>query len=222
MRRRWASRSKNFAVSRKAGKPTSENFRRSDSEKCSANSALPAGESQEQLAAALAVSTDAISRWERGITCPDIEQLSLLAEHFGLPVSRLYCGIETEEEAAEEEAEESGTVRKRHGRRSFFWWLGAGVSACAVGIAGVAFWRSAADAAEIPDLPETYTVSLDGREVSVTENDWFAPPDPVREGYEFIGWEDESGQILTFPRKIEEDISCTPFLKPSSTPSIIG
>ena len=167
------------------------------------------GESQEQLAAALAVSTDAISRWERGITCPDIEQLSLLAEHFGLPVSRLYCGIETEEEA-EEEAEESGTVRKRHGRRSFFWWLGAGVSACAVGIAGVAFWRSAADAAEIPDLPETYTVSLDGREVSVTENDWFAPPDPVREGYEFIGWEDESGQILTFPRKIEEDISCTP------------
>ena len=163
------------------------------------------GESQEQLAAALSVSTDAISRWERGITCPDIEQLSLLAEHFGLPVSRLYCGIETEEEA-----EESGTVRKRHGRRSFFWWLGACVSACAVGIAGVAFWRSAADAAEIPDLPETYTVSLDGREVSVTENDWFAPPDPVREGYEFIGWEDESGQILTFPRKIEGDIYCTP------------
>ena len=67
------------------------------------------GESQEQLAAALAVSTDAISRWERGITCPDIEQLSLLAEHFGLPVSRLYCGIETEEEA-EEKVQKEKTV----------------------------------------------------------------------------------------------------------------
>ena len=50
------------------------------------------GESQEELAAAALASRDTVSCWERGITCPDIERLSALADHFGIPVSKLYCG----------------------------------------------------------------------------------------------------------------------------------
>ena len=58
------------------------------------------GESQEELAAAMSASPDAISRWERGITCPDLERLSALADHFEIPASKLYCGY-SESPAAE-------------------------------------------------------------------------------------------------------------------------
>ena len=58
------------------------------------------GESQEELAAVMSASPDAISRWERGISCPDLERLSALADHFEIPASKLYCGY-TEPQAAE-------------------------------------------------------------------------------------------------------------------------
>ena len=55
------------------------------------------GESQEQLADAMNTSKDAVSRWERGVTCPDVAKLIALADHFALPVSRLWCGIGEEQ-----------------------------------------------------------------------------------------------------------------------------
>ena len=55
-----------------------------------------AGESQEQLSALLCVSADSVSRWERGVTCPDITCLCRLAEHFDVPVSKLYFGVQNQ------------------------------------------------------------------------------------------------------------------------------
>lgn len=62
-------------------------------------------ESQELLADYLAeynVSPDTISRWERGVTCPDIPQLIALSKHFECPVSELYFGMGEKEKAESE------------------------------------------------------------------------------------------------------------------------
>ena len=51
------------------------------------------GEGQDEVAAAAGVSSDIVSKWERGITCPDMGQLCALASHFGTSASQLYFGV---------------------------------------------------------------------------------------------------------------------------------
>ena len=47
------------------------------------------GLTQEQLAAAVGVYPPAVSKWERGVTCPDIALLAPLARALGATVDRL-------------------------------------------------------------------------------------------------------------------------------------
>lgn len=47
------------------------------------------GMSQEQLAYDLGVSSQTISRWENGVTYPDVTLLPILAEHFEVTIDRL-------------------------------------------------------------------------------------------------------------------------------------
>ena len=148
------------------------------------------GESQEQLAETMKTSTDTISRWERGVTCPDIERLSSLALHFGISVSRLYCAV-----SEEQETENVVYVKKRR-RISIFLIAAVAILICAVVVMSVMFSR--------PSV-HTYMITIDGQEIAVNENEWFTPQSPVREGYDFVGWEDESGARITFPRKISEN-----------------
>ena len=51
------------------------------------------GLTQTQLADALGVHLQTVSKWERGVTCPDMVQLGALSRHFGVPASGLYFGI---------------------------------------------------------------------------------------------------------------------------------
>ena len=44
---------------------------------------------QEQLAEYLAVSAQAVSKWETGLTCPDIDMLPRLAVFFGVTTDEL-------------------------------------------------------------------------------------------------------------------------------------
>ena len=158
------------------------------------------GESQEALAAAALTSPDAVSRWERGITCPDIERLSALAEHFKVPVSKLYCGY------SEAPAAESVAFIKKRKRISAVSIAAAAILLLAGILAFALLWQSRA--------PNLYTVTLDGNEVSVSENDWFTPQTPARDGYDFIGWEDERGGAVSFPCKITEDCTYTAVFAP--------
>ena len=158
------------------------------------------GESQEALAAAALTSPDAVSRWERGITCPDIERLSALAEHFEVPVSKLYCGY------SEAPAAESVAFIKKRKRISAVSIAAAAILLLAGILAFALLWQSRA--------PNLYTVTLDGNEVSVSENDWFTPQTPARDGYDFIGWEDERGGAVSFPCKITEDCTYTAVFAP--------
>ena len=48
------------------------------------------GMTQEELAAKLAVSAQAVSKWERAVCCPDISLLPALADTFGISIDLLF------------------------------------------------------------------------------------------------------------------------------------
>ena len=48
-----------------------------------------AGKTQRQLADRMGVTDKAVSKWERNLSCPDIESIPLLAEIFGVSADEL-------------------------------------------------------------------------------------------------------------------------------------
>lgn len=67
-----------------------------------------AGMTQEQFAGELGISYQAVSKWENGISCPDISSLPVIADLFGISIDSLF-GRETAAKAAPEE-EKGGYV----------------------------------------------------------------------------------------------------------------
>lgn len=65
------------------------------------------GITQEELASSLGVTNQAVSKWESGVCCPDIQLLPALAAYFGVTVDRL-LGCE-----APKEAEQEATLHKQ-------------------------------------------------------------------------------------------------------------
>lgn len=57
---------------------------------------------QKDLAGKLNISDKAVSKWERGLSCPDISLLSPLAEILGVSVSALLNGEEPDEESSDD------------------------------------------------------------------------------------------------------------------------
>ena len=109
------------------------------------------GESQESLAERIGVSADTVSKWERGVICPNIEQLKILSKNLEVPVSKLYFGI-TEEETQ--------TVRQVQRRKRFSWVsLFAAVLFCAA----VVFLSVYFSVFETDEKKIFYTVSVDGQ-----------------------------------------------------------
>ena len=153
-------------------------------------------ESQEQLASFMQTSTDAVSRWERGVTCPDVAKLIALANHFALPVSRLWCGI------GEEQSTESVAVAQKRHRMSVAIAAAAIMVCLTVILLAIFLPRGQASAQS-----QVYMVSVDGEEVSVPEGTWYMPETPLREGYDFVGWRDAQGEIVTFPCAVTEDMA---------------
>ena len=159
-------------------------------------------ESQEQLASLMQISTDAVSRWERGVTCPDVSKLTALADHFELPVSRLWCGI------GEEQSTESVVMARRRQRRSVIWFAAAATMVCLTAVFLAVFLPRGQEIS--PGVqPQLHTVSINGENVLVAEGTWYMPEPPSKEGYDFIGWRDAQGEEVTFPRAITGDIDVT-------------
>ena len=55
------------------------------------------GRTQETLAAALGVTAQAVSRWEKGACCPDVEMIPSIANYFGVSIDELF-GYDNERE----------------------------------------------------------------------------------------------------------------------------
>lgn len=69
------------------------------------------GLKQEELAAALGVSGQAVSKWENDQTCPDISLLPRLAQVLGVTVDHLLTGEEPHKEARIVPAEERKDIK---------------------------------------------------------------------------------------------------------------
>ena len=152
------------------------------------------GESQEDVAAAAGVSSDIVSKWERGIICPDIEQLCALAAHFKVPASRLYFGV------AQDAVCETPVQAVRRRRVS----LAAVIAAAFVAVAAIVL------AIVLPQvLTRRFTVTVDGVEYQVSSDDWFTPAATEKAGYDFEYFADSTGSIVNFPKKITSDVNFT-------------
>ena len=185
-----------------------------------------AGESQERLAEIIGVSSDAVSRWERGITCPDIDAVKRLAAHFGLPVSKLYYGV------FDAPPQAVAVRRGAKGRLPVIVLSAALVIVVAVaallpvllpryafppatGLTDEGSSDTEVPGEGVPDddmsdgdsaanMPQQIQITVDGECVLVWENQLFMPEVPVRDGYDFTGWEDGDGIEVTFPMLVEE------------------
>lgn len=149
------------------------------------------GESQELLADDLAdynVSSDTVSRWERGVTCPDISQLIALSQHFDCPVSELYCGMSEKDKS---ESESVVYVKKHKIAAKIV--AAAVVVGCLLTGAGIALMIMSARNA-------VYTLSFDGETVNVSSSQVYTPETPQRTGYDFLGWANANGEMVRFPR----------------------
>lgn len=159
------------------------------------------GDGQDSVAAAAGASSDIVSKWERGIVCPDMRQLCALSEYFSVPVSKLYYGIT-------DEVRTETPVQARRRKRFSFWFAGAGALVCAALVCLAVFLpKPGAEA-------RRYTVNVDGTEYEVSSSDWFAPQTPEKEGYDFVGFVDGSGDTVSFPVKITQDAQFTAVFSP--------
>lgn len=57
------------------------------------------GLTQELLADRLGVTSQAVSKWERQLSCPDVSLLPTMAEVFGVPIDELFARMEPESES---------------------------------------------------------------------------------------------------------------------------
>ena len=143
------------------------------------------GENQQQLATTVNVSSDAVSRWERGVSCPGIEEFRALVQHFGCDASQLYYAV------ANEETLSFAVVAKK---KRFFWPFVCALALLVVAVVSLAVVASMTFA--------THTVLVDGKSHEVARADWFAPVAETKEGYDFLYWQNADGEKVDFPAKI--------------------
>ncbi len=146
-------------------------------------------ESQQQLAEICASSADAVSRWERGVTCPDVKGVRTLAEHFNVPVSKLYYAVSEEEIAP--------LIVKAKKKRGIIAILASALAAATVAAATIL-------TVFLLKQPTPMTVTVDGVEYTVGKDDWFTPVADKRTGYDFAGWQNQDGESVSAPIQITQ------------------
>lgn len=168
-------------------------------------------ESQSELAEALSASTDNISKWERGITCPDASVLKALADHFEMPVSRLYFGI------CEETEVESPAQWRRRKRLHILWFFCAVLPLCTA-VVVLSVLLAVLPRTELPVRTEfAINYWLCGGVFHTEVPDTIREEDgeitlaiPQKEGSEFLGWylsPDYEGERVSSVVFLGEDIS---------------
>lgn len=80
---------------------------------------MSAGMTQQQLAAGLNVSHQAVSKWEKGAALPDIQTLLSLTQMFGVTIEQLLSGNLPNDEPEEDVAEEANDEEPLYGEPVF-------------------------------------------------------------------------------------------------------
>ena len=158
------------------------------------------GLSQTELAERLGATSDAVSKWERGVISPDAETLVRAAELFGVSPSALYYGIKKTDET-----EQTVYFQKSRSKRGFWIALACSGAALAVAVTAVAL---------IP-RGNNYTLTVDGfTSYTVPANELFSPGAPEKKGYEFIGFVDKNGEAVELPIQLTSNAVVYPKFAP--------
>lgn len=155
------------------------------------------GESQAELAEACNLSADSVSRWERGVSCPDVYELCQLAEHYGTSVSELYFGVN-------EQGEIVAPIKVKNTPRNYRMWALA--ATCAVLI--VALTVLGVVSAVVSNI--SYTVTVDGVTEKVASNQLYTPEVEEKQGYILVGWTDDNGNRVSFPCSVRRNSTFYP------------
>lgn len=76
------------------------------------------GITQEELANALGVSAQAVSKWENNSSCPDVSLLTVIADYFGVTVDALLRSDAEEITCADTPAADSNVAAAHGGKRN--------------------------------------------------------------------------------------------------------
>lgn len=167
------------------------------------------GESQEALATFLNVSPDAVSRWERGVTCPAIRELIMISERYGVTVSELYYGIDETVEVVEP------VVYAKAKRKPFVVSTIVASALSVVLIVTLILVLTNVGAGGNGQTANTFVVTVGEETYNAIEDQAFMLPSPEKQGYDFIGWTDEDGNAVSFPLIITENEKFYPKFQPS-------
>lgn len=163
-----------------------------------------ASESQNEIADVCNSSPDAVSRWERGLSCPDVSELCAIARHYGKNVSEVYYGVcEVGKNVEQVRVRPSGSFRR---------WMWALVAVCLVCVVVVTVVVGVIS----PETTVYYVVTANGVSHKVASGQAFVPPQVTKDGYMLVGWVDDSGQNVSFPVTVRRNMSYSPVFTPCS------
>ena len=163
------------------------------------------GEGQNTVADLTNSSADIVSKWERGIICPNAEQLIAIAKWADISVSALYFGIDKEEKT-------ETPIQARKRRKISFALLGASLMICISVVLIILFIPKQAQ--EAKEIKEIFTVRIGDKTYDIEEDGWFMPQISPPEGYELEGFYDERGNKVNFPLQIDGDRTFTAVFSP--------
>lgn len=122
------------------------------------------GLSQEELAAKIQVSRQAVSKWETGDAAPDLNKLLLLADALDMSLDAL-CGREGPVPAAADMASAAADLKTVRSGKARWVWLALCVLLALCLAAGSLWWKTSAPGENtLPDI-----ITADGVHFGVTE-----------------------------------------------------
>ncbi len=134
---------------------------------------LEKGLTQKESADLLQISDKTVSKWERGLGCPDISMLGAISALYGVPIEKLLAGVLPEEERPE------GNMKKAN----YFVCPHCGGLTVSTGNASVSCCGRTLEAMTAKKAePE------EKLHVEVIENDWFLTSDHPMEKDNYISF----------------------------------
>lgn len=165
------------------------------------------GESQSELAEVCEFSADSVSRWERGVSCPDASELCAIAEHFGVNVSEVYFGVVESTDLAAAGVIDVANGGKRRKVSKVTYALAVLSLVCLVSLCVIV-------AATVAERTTMYVLTVNGVDYTVNYGDVFEPQEEHKSGYLLLGWVDSAGNSATFPVTVRNSCTYTAVYKP--------